>query len=1230
MKRAFFRLLIQALAVLSLSGCVSDMVEFDPYKGKPHRVVFTIDPLPVSSAGLLLWGKNDRGDSFGRVITGNTVTVDLNSGNWTYYGMAWTGEVGDENANGSATDPMSGVISCAVETKQLKGDGKSYHTISTFSTSLCNNTAFAPPVHVTGTSVDYRIGNVKMNFCEDVTNITALGDTCSDDLLTGTPQEAKGHAMSYRLSLVSYDKDKKGYQFQPSRLSSGCLHTTNPGTPLNGAVPLNLPQIPAGDGGSTPFYIQLEAFPGSYTCDGTTHGYREVNFPNGIIQTSSNAKHFVDGNDHKVFVKMAGDEICKDQSLLQTFGGGNGLPAHPYLICSAAQLYNTISDTSSNFKLQKDIDLRKYFKGYSGSMPLPASITSSACLDDGSNFSPIGMVGCASPATDRTGYFDGGGKTITGMRILMNRTTSPDKVGFISRQGSEVRRLNFVEAKVIGKNEVGILAGRIPNSSALVRYISIDKSSLEGTGSIVGGIAGAGDMKRLEDVTVNKLQIKAASDAGSIIGSSNAIAPGLIGRRIFASGEVVASGSTVGGLIGNINNLLGADLEEVRFEGYVSGFNIVGGLIGNSGKLRLKSSYVQAGLYSTRTVNSFLGGLVGTLIGVNTNHTIQDSYFYGRIQHRCTSGVNCHIGNIFGQFDPSWVGNGPTGVSYSSPQIVGLQLANAIGTPVGAGGFLSSATVFPAAFSKLDGDVPRLSSEASTHPCRLNGANESVANQIDPNLSYKRGSASNPILICNAYQVGNLGAGLNLNYKLAGYFFDWGGASVPGASFSGKMDGDNFGFIGTNIYATAIGDNISGFNNMSGTFSDLNFYVPTVTHAFASGSAALLANTNSGTISNLNIRGLKWEGPSGASLVNYNASSGTISNVNIDGFMKVKADTGGVAITNSGSMKNMTVSLEMTSTVAVTNVAGVVKENLSGGRISNIELNTTLETTGDASVNQSLVTTNNDAGAEISDVHLRSGTLKGSGKAAHAIATTNEGIISQLVNEASAFNKAETIVPALTPTTDAEMEALVTSTVGVDNGTLENIFYFNKARWIFKHAQRFGVYNGLFGVAPVQEGLNCIVDTTPSSVPKLQSTVWGAFIGVAGGGIGRLFFSPTELGTLDHEVLSTHPTRTPFPGDQYDSFKLFNNDCSIVVQASTTWLVYLPPDPHFAPLPTNELTAWSAWHSNLAAATTVFNLGDASDKTRLSEYQYKLANGLTSEVPVWVFTPGIGIRLYGR
>ncbi|MFL5783278.1 MAG: hypothetical protein ACJ76H_01630 [Bacteriovoracaceae bacterium] len=1219
MKYDFFRLFIQALVFVCLTACLSDNPDFDPYVGKPHRVIFTVDPLPANSGGLLLWGKSDRGDTFGRVVSGNSVTVDLNSGNWTYYGMAWTGETGvDENGNTTTNDQMAGVISCAVQTKTLRGDGKSYQTISTFDTTNCNHPDFVPPAMVTGGATDYRIGTVKMNFCESVSNITGVTDICSDNLDSAAApnrKEAKGHAMSYRISLVSYDKDQKGYKFFDSKLSSGCL-SGDAATPLSGEVALSLQQIPAGDGSRSPFYLQVEAFPGDATCSGTTHGTRLVNFPNGINQNSGTIKHFEDGTIHRVFVKMTSDEICQGSSLTQSFAGGNGTAVQPKLICSVSQLFNTIADTTSHFKLLKDIDLTRYYKGYAGSSLLPALVTGAACLKDGSNFLPIGMPACVSPAV-RTGDFDGGGKTIKGLRIIMDplNAGTPDRVGLLSRQGGEIRRITFENAKVTGKNKVGVATGE---STGAIRLVEVKNSYVGGVDRI-GGIAGQMTSTVANDIKISGLKISATGQyAGGVFASTDAN-PKLIGKRWYVGGEI-RSGIYGGGVLGNSTG--GLDLSEVRFEGYLSGNSYLGGVVGVAVTVALTNAYANAGINSTRDLSNVnVGGLIGFLPNPRGSHTISDAYYHGVIRTRCTFGAACAIGNIFGFYDAaSWDASPPANVYFSTPRLTATEMSATAWTPQAPTAFISSAVTLSAQFTQIDGDIPRLSGEISWHPCRQNLAYEDVS--VQTNATNKRGTASNPILLCNGQQVNGFASKLDSHFKLANYVYDYTPRTVPAATtFTGTIDGDGFGLIGSDFEFN--GASTAGFDTFAGTWTNSAFYNPRVVQLGA-GSGSIIAYTNTGTLTNMKFLGIEWVGSSGGSIVRDN--NGTISNVEVQGYMLPLSNMGGVAQTNSGTIDGMTLNLTMTATAAASSVAGIVKENRPGGKISNVELNVTLETLGATSSNQAIVTTYNYPGATIQNIHYRSGTLKGSGTGAHVIATKNEGTISQVVNEGNIYIKTQS-VPAVTPATDAELEAFVTSTVGSNTGTLDDIFYFNEARWLFEFAQRMGVYNGGFGAAPAQDGSgNCIIDVVPSSVPKIQSVAaWNAFINPAGA-TGKLYFTgTTEFSTLAQSVFSKYPSRVG-----YDSFLLANNDCSTVAQNTTTWLAYVPGDPHTTAQLSSTLTTWSPWHDDLASAVSVLNLGDVVDQEKLNEYEFKTLIGSTATKPVWVFTPSKGIRLYGR
>jgi hypothetical protein len=71
---------------------------------------------PYSGGGLMIWGRNLEGASFGRTIEdSDSISIQLPNGSWTFFAMAWEGEAGtDTNANGTTDDKLLGKVRCAI------------------------------------------------------------------------------------------------------------------------------------------------------------------------------------------------------------------------------------------------------------------------------------------------------------------------------------------------------------------------------------------------------------------------------------------------------------------------------------------------------------------------------------------------------------------------------------------------------------------------------------------------------------------------------------------------------------------------------------------------------------------------------------------------------------------------------------------------------------------------------------------------------------------------------------------------------------------------------------------------------------------------------------------------------------------------------------------------------------------------------------------------------------
>lgn len=216
-------------------------------------------------------------------------------------------------------------------------------------------------------------------------------------------------------------------------------------------------------------------------------------------------------------------------SLLAQFSGGNGTSGNPYLISSASDLASiTGSYITGNhyFRQTSNIDI--------GSYP---------------NWTPIGTSG-----TPFNGYFDGGGKTVSNLKIL-STSTYRGLFGYTSAS-AVINNLNLISVSVSGRNFTGALVaqnrGKIINCSA------------QGNVSINGAPLGP---------------------------------------------------ATVGGLIGH--NFTGGVVTSSYFDGFVTGRDLVGGLIGqNNGSVSF--SYVNGSIYTVKA-----GGQIGGFVGTNDGEISQ-------------------------------------------------------------------------------------------------------------------------------------------------------------------------------------------------------------------------------------------------------------------------------------------------------------------------------------------------------------------------------------------------------------------------------------------------------------------------------------------------------------------------------------------------------------------------------------------------------------------------------
>ena len=211
-----------------------------------------------------------------------------------------------------------------------------------------------------------------------------------------------------------------------------------------------------------------------------------------------------------------------------------------------------------------------------------------------------------------TGNFDGGGHTITGLKIDKSGT---DNVGLIGYLGSEGKVQNVVLANisVSGANYVGGIAGQTDGT--------VENCSVNGTvtgQNQTGGIVGR-----------NFSTISGCSAEGTVTGNIN------VGG---ISGLCVPYYDTGTG------SLIGSTIEGCHSTAAVSGISSVGGVVGNLGN----NSFLMA-CYSTGNVTATITdgyAHVGGVVGINSQGTVTGCY---HATGEITSSGGDRIGGIVGE-----------------------------------------------------------------------------------------------------------------------------------------------------------------------------------------------------------------------------------------------------------------------------------------------------------------------------------------------------------------------------------------------------------------------------------------------------------------------------------------------------------------------------------------------------------------------------------------------------
>ncbi len=431
---------------------------------------------------------------------------------------------------------------------------------------------------------------------------------------------------------------------------------------------------------------------------------------------------------------------------------GEGTATSPYLIATAeklAELAELVNNPATNgtyggpgihYKLTADIDLSGYGKNY----------------EDGKGWKTIGRM------NPFQGSFDGNGKDITGLYINRPDEDYQGLFGYI--YFSTVQNLRLKDVSIVGKNNVGGVAGKIYQCLVQDCYVS----GSVGGGNTIGGVAG---------LIIEKSTMKNCYSTGNISGNEY-----VGGVASFVGKSVMEDCYSTSGVSGG------------KFVGGVAGWIEYGGA---------------ANCYSSGSVNGtvdYIGGVAGYV------------YTQGILQGCAAlnpevSGPN-NVGRVVGDIAMGTLG----GVAFS-----GMTVNGAIVTDGGVNGAsrtadaLQSASGFPSAFTTdpwtyASGSLPGLFGKTVEMPAH-------ITDKLTSYFAGGDGSQGDPYQIATAAQLAKLAKLVNAgdydykrayyklidNIDLSGYgtSFNEGKGWVPIGNntnyFTGNFDGNRKIIIGLYI-----------------------------------------------------------------------------------------------------------------------------------------------------------------------------------------------------------------------------------------------------------------------------------------------------------------------------------------------------------------------------------------------------------------------------------------------
>lgn len=927
----------------------------------------------IGSGGAILFGRNHLGNIFGKRLIGSEENLDLPNGNWVFYALMW-------DSAGGAT-PMNGKVHCAKAAQQLSGADTSISL--NLDNANCADPEFSEGrIYTDVVSGHKRFADVFFEECDVANATTAFSCGLGN----------QGSGLSYRLKFQSFRKSPTTpFVFEGEPIVSSCRQANAVPSINSAPFPVNFPSGAL----ATPFVVTMEVFLSSVNCDpNDPKGVFQFSLNQGLksqnpidhkvlFSTSEATVSFYDfngtmaENEKKCEEELLGywtGSTCTtvpatvtrfapavmivtqnvstpaikhlfqipkpflcgryiDSSALvgtHPFAGGDGSDLRPYKICSEWQI-NQIGERhatsngfkTSSFKLMNDLDMNKADFN-AGLRPTCMGVLNSI-YDHHHNFNPFDqatLVGCTAADINATpgysGKFNGNNKTIYNARINIKSATSVGMIRSLAANG-QVKDLSLVNLEVSGAGNVGGIAGYVePSSNAKISNIKMKNVDIESNGSTAGAVVGMlGNTGIISGVKVHDGHVRGMNFVGGLVGETS----GLIEKSMFR-GELDQYNSQIGGYIGGVS--------------------------GNAGTSSMMDSVFSEG--SIKTSLQFAGGIAGHNMGSITN-AYSNMYIASNYQN-----ADARIGGIVGFNETGavsavysdsilkYTGGGATpGIDGISAQ--GTPPSNCFSTGLTTASgctaltfvTLRDGTHFGADINwkaDIGGTLPRLAWEAAilSRPCLLAENLAVISSQIGAG----RGSAANPIVLCNSAQVKSLGAAITGQYfKLAEdiSLADWTNLDmVP--SFAGILDGNDRAFYGLNINSVG-SNNHAIFKANSGIIFNLNVVGNKLVHSSV-GDTGILVGSNAGMIKKVYLLGNEVDGVDNVGVISGSNSGSILDSSADDGVVRGQSYVGGIVGVNSGAVTRVASSVSIRDLASYPNYfkfGGVAGYNNTGASI---------------------------------------------------------------------------------------------------------------------------------------------------------------------------------------------------------------------------------------------------------------------------------------------------------